>query len=90
MPTQIFYINTRLVYVCHVFKYFSYVVHVVPRAMACWIARRSCAVAQTVLHALPHVVFVCVVRAVARAISHALTACITRADRVRSRAWSAR
>ena len=52
MQTQIFYINTRLVYARYLFKYFSYVVHAVPRAMACWIAR-------AVLRASPHVVFTC-------------------------------
>jgi hypothetical protein len=39
MQTQIFYINTRLVYARYLFKYFSYVAHAVPRAIACWIAR---------------------------------------------------
>jgi hypothetical protein len=44
------------VYVSHLFKYFLYVVHAVPCAMVCWIARRSRAVAHTVLRASPHVV----------------------------------
>ena len=52
MQTQIFYINTLLVYARYLFKYFSYVAHAVPRAMACWIAR-------VVLRASPHVVFTC-------------------------------
>jgi hypothetical protein len=52
MPTQIFYINTRLVYARYLFKYFSYVAHAVPRVMMCWIAR-------AVLRASPHVVYAC-------------------------------
>jgi hypothetical protein len=52
MQTQIFYINTRLVYARYLFKYFSYVAHAVSRAIACWIAR-------AVLRASPHVVFTC-------------------------------
>jgi hypothetical protein len=52
MPTQIFYINTRLVYARHLFRYFLYVVHAVPRTMTCWITR-------AVLRASPHVVFAC-------------------------------
>jgi hypothetical protein len=52
MPTEIFYINTRLVYARYLFKYFSYVTHDVPRAMMCWIAR-------AVLRASPYVVFAC-------------------------------
>ena len=43
-------------YVHHLFKYFSYVAHVVPRAMACWIACRSRAVAHAV-RALPRALF---------------------------------
>jgi hypothetical protein len=38
MPTQIFYINTRLEYARHLCRYFLYVAHAIPRAMACWIA----------------------------------------------------
>jgi hypothetical protein len=52
MPTQIFYINTHLVYVRHLFRYFLYVAHAIPRTMVCWIAR-------VVLRASPHVVFAC-------------------------------
>jgi hypothetical protein len=52
MPTQIFYINTRLEYARHLFRYFLYVARAIPRATACWIAR-------VVLRASPHVVFAC-------------------------------
>jgi hypothetical protein len=88
MSTQIFYINTRLVYARHLFKYFSYVAYVVPLAMACWIVRRSRVVAHTILHASPHVAFAC--RAcgsctsphVVRALSHVCTRVIAHCLRV--------
>jgi hypothetical protein len=47
------------VYARDLFKYFLYVAHVVTRAIACWIARRSRAVAHIILRASPHVVFAC-------------------------------
>ena len=78
MPTQIFYINTRLVYTRHLFRYFLYVAHVVPRAMVCWIARAVLRVSRHVLFACgsctsPHVV---------RALGHVCRASGSRVARI--------